>query len=717
MIEPELRRELLAAFEAEYREHLRAIRTMLDDGPLSGASLRDVFRRAHSLKGAARAVDLPQVEDIAHMLESLLAKAVERGEPLPPADAAAVSRGLDGIEARMRAPNAPEPADEPLPAAPGFDTNAGPDATLRVPATEIDGLAETLHALSEAVLDRERSRDGLAEAASEIRELLALWDSPAVSAAAASPVFVEFEQGLRQLARRQSGRSRSMRALDDRLDQAVGSLQAGLERIALVEADSVFGPLAGMARELGREAGAELRVRLQGMALRAERRVLQALRDPAIQLLRNAVSHGLQTSTGPGGPAGGLLSIVLSLALHAGRLELRVEDDGAGPDLGRIEAIARGRGLLPFDGTAAVLDEPALLALTFAPGFSTASGLDRLSGRGMGLSVVAEAARRLDGTVTLQRRPEGGTVVLLSVPLAARRQPLLLVETAGSLFGLPGEAVQRLVLVDPERIDRPQGRPLVRLAGAADGEAKDEAAHEENRDILPLTWLATLLDPQTPWGVPAGSARLPCVLLAARGRRCLVVVERLHDVRTLLVRAPDLIGLDRRLVAGIAQEGNGRPVLVLEPDTVLDRLLSATLRAPPAENPARAVGRPASPATILVVDDSITTRTLEKTILQAQGYRVLVAVDGLAALDVLRTAQWEVDVVVADVEMPQLDGFGLLAAMRDDPRLAGIPTLLMTSRNQQADIRRGLELGARAYIAKQDFDQGLLLATIAQMLP
>lgn len=701
MSEAELRRELLDAFEAEYREHLQAIRTTLEREAVAGAALRDVFRRAHSLKGAARAVDLRQVEEIAHGLETLLHQAVERGGPLAADDATTVARGLDAIEARMREAEGPgagdaagaaaEPDPEPPPVPPAAE------ATLRVSAAEFAALAEIVHGLSDAALGRRRDGEDAAEAA-EVRALLALWESPELEHAAADPACVEFERRLRQLSRRLSLRRRGRGELDERLDQSVAALQAQLERIALVEAGSVLGPLAGMARELAREQGGELVIRLRGMDLLAERQVLQGLRDPAIQLLRNAVSHGLQPGrTTP-------LQVELSLALQVGRLELRVEDDGPGPDLGRIERVARERGLLP-GGSDAEPDEATLLAVAFEPGFSTAAGIDRLSGRGMGLSIVAEAARRLHGTATLRRGAAGGSVVLVSVPLAARRQTLLLVEAGDALFGLPDDAVERLLLVDATQVVRPDGRPLLRVV-----EAGTEAG-----GLAPVAWLAALLG-RSGEGVGAAHSRLSGALLAVRGRRCLVVVERLRDVRTLLVRAPDLVGIDRRLVAGLATDGEGRTVLVLEPHA----LLAALLDAPPpavAAIPLAAAARPAAPATILVVDDSITTRTLEKTILQAQGYRVMVAVDGLAALDALRTAQWEIDVVVADVEMPRLDGFGLLAAMRDDPRLAGVPTILMTSRNQQADIRRGLELGARAYIAKQDFDQGTLLSTIAQLLP
>ncbi len=723
MDEPELRRELLAAFEAEYREHLHAMRAALDAGPVSGAALRDVFRRAHSLKGAARAVELPEVESIAHGLETLLYRAVERDAALPADAAATVARGLDSIEARMRAPDAAPPAAAGPDGAAG--SAAAPDllppadqALLRVQAAEIDHLGEAVHAWSDAMQQQDRVRTVLARTEAELRALVRLSETGTPG---------ELDLRLRELSRQVSAERRSGAARDWQLDQAAQAVRSGMERVTLVGADSVFEPLAGMARELAREQGDEVAVRLSGLALRAERRVLQALRDPAIQMLRNAVSHGLRRVAAAQDRDGAARAeIGLSLRSRRGRLELAVTDNGAGPDLPAIAATARARGLLAADAPAP--DEAQLLALVFEPGFSTAAAVDRLSGRGMGLSIVAEAAHRLHGTARMRCRRDRagrirGTELLVSVPLAARRQVLLLVEAGGHVFGLPANAVARLLRVPPAAVQRLENRPVARLPeGALPEGALPEGALPEDalpERLLELGALARLLDGSDALRDP--DRVLPVAVLSGSGGRFGLVVERLREVRSLLVRAPELVGLDRELVAGMALVEQGRPVPVLEPDALVARLRAA-LPAVPADAPAPAgeASRPeaARPqATILVVDDSITTRTLEKTILQAQGYRVLIAVDGMEALGMLRTAQWEVDVVVADVEMPRLDGFGLLAAMNADPRLRGIPTVLMTSRSAESDVKRGLELGARAYIAKQEFDQGRLLATIGQLLP
>jgi two-component system chemotaxis sensor kinase CheA len=208
-------------------------------------------------------------------------------------------------------------------------------------------------------------------------------------------------------------------------------------------------------------------------------------------------------------------------------------------------------------------------------------------------------------------------------------------------------------------------------------------------------------------------------LLRAGGGRLALGVDRLHDVRALLVLPAPAFGADPGLIAGTAVLPGDVPVLVLDPEGLAARAATSAglspgtmAQAPRSTTAPRAAAR----ATILVVDDSITTRTLEKGILEAAGYRVVVCVDGQDALDRLRAEIEPINLVLADVEMPRLDGFGLLKALRADTRFARLPTILMTSRGDEADVARGLDLGADAYLTKQTFDQRQLLDTIGQLL-
>lgn len=500
-----------------------------------------------------------------------------------------------------------------------------------------------------------------------------------------------------ELVRRQAG-------VAGAVEGAAARVRVQAERLALVPAETVFGGFARFLREAAREQGRDIDVSERGLDLPVDRGMLQALKDPVLHALRNALSHGAETPEarlGAGKPAA--LGVVFEIGIRGGRLVIGIHDDGRGPDLPAIEAAARRRGLLADDDPA---DAGTLLALVFEPGFSTARSVDALSGRGFGLSVVADAVRALRGSVRLEPRLPFGTSVTMSLPLSAARRAMLLAEAGGSTYALPGAAVSRLIRVERAALGQALGRPVVRCPGP---DGKDIA--------LPVFTLAELV------GLAAPAARegpLTVVLLRAEGRVCAVSVERLHDVRTLLVLPAPPIGADAGLVSGTVILPGDRPALVLDPEGLAARAGEASFGPAPEGSAAGAVPRGTMPgprrSTILVVDDSITTRTLEKGILEAAGYRVVVCVDGQDALDRLRAEVEPVDLVVADVEMPRLDGFGLLGALRADERFARLPVILMTSRGDAEDVARGLELGADAYLTKQKFDQRGLLDTIGQLL-
>ncbi|WP_159995959.1 response regulator [Roseomonas sp. 18066] len=729
----DFRQELLAAFGIEHQEHLGAIRAALAAaGRGQVFDLRDVFRRAHSLKGAARAVDLPVVEELAHRLEAVFTAVGEAGLSLDAAAIAAIQLGLDGIEGYVAAlAGAPEPAPpeaalraldglvampapppsaspaEPAPAAApepaAVSAEPGPAIEyLRVPAAQVEALAGAVHALSDSLGRQAGLEAGLRGLEAAMRGLRRDWEGLAGLGGKRAE---EFGRGLGRLSRELGQLARAQREAAWTAEAAAAQLRREAGRISLVPAETVLGSLGRMARELARDAGQPVAVRLEGLSLQADRRVLQALKDPVTHLLRNAVSHGLdrpaeRARRGKAEQA----EITLALEARGGLLVLRVADDGRGPDLARIEAVAIQRGLLPARD-AATPPPPAeqLLSLVFEPGFSTAEAVDRLSGRGIGLSVVAEVARSLRGTARLRPRFPWGAEVEIAVPFSAARQPLLLVEAGGQSYGLPSHGVERLLRLPASALETVEGQAVLRI-------------ETEGRDVIaPVMALPVLLgDPAMP--IPVEGGHVKAVLLRSGDRRCAVAVDALHDLRELAVEALALPGVDPALVTGVTQPEGALPALVLSPEGLVARWLrdAGQLAGAGLSLAAAPQARPA--ATILVVDDSITTRTLEKSILEAQGFRVLLSVDGLDALTLLRGGDVPVDLVVADVEMPRMDGFGLLQALKTDPRLAAIPVILMTSRADPADIRRGLDLGAGAYITKQKFDQRELLATIGQML-
>jgi two-component system chemotaxis sensor kinase CheA len=262
----------------------------------------------------------------------------------------------------------------------------------------------------------------------------------------------------------------------------------------------------------------------------------------------------------------------------------------------------------------------------------------------------------------------------------------------------------RLLRLGSDALESVEGRPVARI---------DIGGQDVVVPVIPLSALTG--NPNAP--MPAEAGTVKAVLIRNGLRICALAVNSFHDVRTMLIGEVQAIGLSA-MVSGTVLLENEVPALVLSPELLVEhwvrnesQLVAGGLGlaswAPERERQAR---------TILVVDDSITTRTLEKSILEAQGYRVLLSVDGIDALSVLRSGDAMVDLVIADVEMPRMDGFGLLQAIKTDPRLSPVPVILMTSRAAPEDVRKGLDLGASAYITKQKFDQRELLATIGQVL-
>ncbi|TGD93874.1 hybrid sensor histidine kinase/response regulator [Methylobacterium nonmethylotrophicum] len=762
----DIRQLLLAAFDAEHREHLAAIRAALAEAEAGRpADWNDVFRRAHSLKGAARAVDLPAVEEVAHRLEALFDRVVQGRAGLDRATAGVVDLALDRIEGLVAGlPETPEPAapadaiaaldaclsGAPIPAAqpappltakpaPELPADRAPEpapaqagpqdgavAYLRVASDQIENLSKAVHDLTAALQGQEtigaavaglesgaralrRSVDTVQGRTGEIVALARRLREAGDPAGAALDGFVDrvrrLDGDLRGVIRGISALARVQSRSTGAVDAALRRLRDESDRLLLVPAETVFGGYGRMVREIAREAGLAVEVRLQGLDLQVDRGLLQALKDPVLHALRNTISHGAESPDArrdAGKPEA--LSVTLSVASRGSQLVVTIRDDGRGPDLARIRETGRRQGLVA-PGSEPETD--AILDLVFAPGFSTAAAIDRIAGRGMGLSVVAEAARSLRGRASLRPAEPYGTEVTIAVPLSAARQPVLLVEAAlrpgeaAQTFGIPSGAIAGLLRLKERDLASVTGEPAARI-------------NQGGRDVVvPLVPLASLLGSGVA-PLPLRDGLVRAVLLRCGTSHCAVAVDRLLDVRVLLVGPAPPVGGDPALMSGTVMLADESPAIVLDPEGLCARARTGGLVAaapmPAAERRMKRV------PTVLVVDDSITTRTLEKSILEAHGYRVFVCVDGQDALDRLRRDGGDVDLVVADVEMPRLDGFGLLQAVKADPGLTRLPVILMTSRGDPADIRRGLDLGADAYITKQKFDQRELLDTIGQLL-
>jgi two-component system chemotaxis sensor kinase CheA len=727
----DIRQKLLATFQIEHRDHVEQIRSLLamiekTSGQPAGLQLEEAFRRAHSLKGAARAVDLRPVEGLAHRMETLFSRVRQGVLPLDKAATGVVQQVLDATEDCVTALNQDRPAPSFELALHAIERLLGmePEATItgepeapsipafhpvemvRITTRNFDGLLRSagglltesqhqdqitlkLNGMTREIARVEKESERLRRiAAGALRR-----SDPRRELSRLSNSLDSMEQEVRSLSRQ----SNDLRRVQQRSAWTMRNLGRQLQRdvwqARMVPAESLLEGYRKMVRDLARDQSKEIELRATCSGVHADRRVLEALKDPLMHVLRNAVSHGIETPrerSAKGKPTSGLLT--LRVDTQGQRLTIDVQDDGCGIDFSRVAEVAVRDGIVT-ESEAARSSPRELTRILFRPGFSTSRSVTELSGRGMGLSVVYEAVRRLQGDLDLQPADGGGTIIHLSVPLSITTHKLLLVRCAGHLLGIPIHGVERLHRVRRSSVETVEGKPAI----------------ISNHRPVPLLGLRQLL------GLEHSSAFtdpeiLRVLVVRSGSRRAAILVDEFLWETDAVIQDLGPAASSARISSGVLLE-DGAIAFVLNPM----ELLESSSHTPTLSfaKPLEPAGKKTAPS-ILVVDDSMTTRTLEKSVLEAHGYRVRVAVDGMEALAVLRAET--ADLVIADIEMPRLNGFGLLEAMKKDQSLARIPVIVVTSLERREDQERGLALGADAYIVKRKFDQEELLAVIRQIL-
>jgi len=732
------RQRVLLAFQSEQQEHLAGLRSTLEKaahGALNEVELNEMLRLAHTLKGGARISGLPPIETLSHRLESIFARVKSGALSFDPAVMETVNLTLNAIEDWMAAlaagktPAEPSQAFEaltnllgpdggaiatqvsPAEAAPSVSapaTAAGQFDTVRLNAEHLDRLLRSSGQLVTESLRQDQVSRALAELSHDIDEIDREWESVReVSAAhlhrlSATPEFtrvLHYLEFVERQARIISRQARQVHALQQRSSRSVRvlgqELQENVRKARMMPAEGVFGVFRKMVRDVAKDENKRIEFRVTGLEVQADRMVLQALKDPVMHMLRNAISHGIETN-GQRKLAGKAEVGCVSLQIEAvgNRLTIRVDDDGRGLDLSRIAEVGVRKGLLtPADASTRSPEE--LSALIFQPGFSTAKAITDLSGRGMGLSVVYEAVSRLQGEVRTAPKAGPGMCLVISVPLSISTHRLLLVSSQGQTFAVPSSGIQRLIRIKLTDVETVEGKPLVVW---------------ENQSV-PLVSLAQVL------GIGGGSefavegTQLSVMILKSGTRRLAVAVDAFLAEREAIIKNLDGPVADISVLGGGIMLEDGSVALVLNTGELIETF--KPVYAPPIAKTGETTLEE-KVSTVLVVDDSFTARTLEKSILEVHGFNVIVAIDGSEALSKLRSE--EIDLVISDIQMPRMDGLTLLQEMKKDERFARLPVILVTSMNRAADQERGLALGADAYLVKQRFDHQNLLDTIKQLL-
>ena len=760
----ELLRELIHTFRAEAAEHLQSLNMALlalevrPEETQRQRLVKEAFRVAHSLKGAARAVGFDQVEKLAHGMENVLQHARDAQQYLEPAACDMLYEALDAVQhildgqtpameallerlqgvselpegPRLAPPAGPSMAVQPAPRtltqtarvvissvevaavaaesstpAPRTATmtleeaavsaRASGEESIRVTISKLDALMAQVGELLVSRMNAEQRSAEIQALRGHLEAWPRLWREistllPLLEGSAGQQLADRLSRYQQQFASANSDIARFDQRLHHdtlRLGVIASQLQESVRHVRMVPFETLVPLLQRTVRDAAHREYKQAALVVEGGAIELDKKVLETIKDPLIHLVGNAVSHGIETPevrAATGKPPEGRIALVLQQ--RGAEVRISVRDDGGGFDLHRLrQASAQHAGF--------VLDEYAstseIIEIAFQPGVSTAGNVTSLSGRGIGLDIVRQRVESLQGRIEVESTPGEGTTIDLLVPVSLTITRALLVQAGAERYMLPLLSVEKIVRVQ-ERFTV-QGQEMLRL---------DERT-------LPLLPLAGLLE--RPSAAGRASAGLAVIMAVAEQRIALQVDDVLTE-QELAVKPLGWPLLRVRNVAGAALLADGTPVIVLNAADLLRAARAARRSAQPAAPRPAQTGR--RTAHLLVVDDSITTRTLEKSILESAGYTVSTAADGEQAL--LRLKEAPIDLVVSDVEMPNMDGIALTRALRAQEATRDLPLILVTALETREDRERGMLAGANAYIVKRGFDQAELLRTVEKLV-
>jgi chemotaxis protein histidine kinase CheA len=743
--------KFLARFIDEAREHCSRLSEgllNLESSPGDAELVNALFRSAHTIKGSSRMMKLGGVTELAHRMEDVL-DAVRGGslEAAPPV-CDVLFRGLDALGRMLEAmaggeasPEAPaelcrelaqtaQPAPEanapvsdqsdqsdrsdrsdkpekpdgsglPQPqvaacAAPevGGALEKHPAAAkdrpveyLRINAAKLDDLIKLM---GEIVSQHNRYRRDIASLR-EIERSVArhLKTVSELSGTDSDQQALAEAGGALQLSLRQAVRGMQDASLLQ--EHLVGDLQQSSLTLRMQPLSTVFDPLRRTVRDLAHEVGKEVDFVVDGGDTELDRKIIDRIGDSLLHMIRNSLDHGLESGeerSAAGKPAKG--TIALSAYYDSGCVTISLSDDGKGLSADKIGQKALAKGLLTESALQA-MSRAEVTNLIFLPGFSTSPIITDISGRGVGMDVVRKSVvDELRGSIVIETREGEGTTFLLRLPLNLAVFPLFLLSVGGKTCALPATSMVEMLSIRQEEIIDIVNKRAIRL----------------REQIIPVEELAAIV------GVKRGprtGCEVTVVVIRDGEEKLGLLVDAIVGREEMVVKSLPRHLKELRLVSGATIGERDSIINVLHPPEIirLAREIAQPRQRPHGEAPRK-------DSTVLVVDDSINTRELEQSLLEAYGYKVVTAEDGEDAW--LKSRGTRFDLVITDVEMPRLDGFSLTERLRSDPEYGGVPVIIVTSREKVEDKKRGIAVGANAYIVKGAFDQSNLLDTVRSLI-
>jgi two-component system, chemotaxis family, sensor kinase CheA len=673
-------------FRIEARELLEGLNQAvldLEQGERGKDLVGRVLRLAHTLKGASRVVKQPGVAELAHSIEDAFAPYRDGNAKIPQECTNRTLGMLDMIAAKVASLDSPSAEPKSETQRPAAEESF---ETVRVEIEEMDTLLDGVSEASVQIVALRREVATLGQALMLADNLLG--DVALQHGAEASATIAKARRTAEELCNHLERLNRNFAAGIDQVETEFRQVRDATNRLRLLPAATVFPPLERAVRDAAQSLGKEVRFESVGGTSRLDAHVLAALRGALPHVVRNAVAHGIEPQherAAAGKPRQG--RVEMRVERRGNRVAFICSDDGRGIDLEAVRRAAVRRGLVAASDAASLgLEE--VVQIIMKAGITTMSTVDEVSGRGIGLDVVRETASRLKGEVSVRSETGKGTSLEICVPVSLSSLTALEVDAGGTIAALPLDAVRQTVRVADHDI--------------ASSAEKDSIVYEGK--VIPFLALARALNNKT----MAESKRhfWSAVIVEASCGVAAIGVDRLLGTTSVVVRPlPSLTAADP-IVAGASLDAEGNPQLVLDPEGLV---ATAFLERAPVVD-----GAPVKRACVLVIDDSLTTRMLEQSILESAGYEVDLATSGEEGIEKARGKQYGLFLV--DVEMPGMDGFEFVSRTQADASLRTVPAILVTSRSAIEDRRRGEQVGARGYVIKGEFDQVYLLRLIREFM-
>ncbi len=727
-------REYIPSFIESAREHIDAINQGLlhfeKEGSADSESLSRISRNAHSLKGAAMTMGLGNITSLCHHMEDIIREIreqrmetdpetfdvlfqtndvisamVERLSHSPVEDTTQLNGLLERMEALLPTSGESLPS-HPIPQKMSriYETPLGKTAynTVRVPTEKVDrflNIAVELVILRNQMQSLLDQLDMTGTSQKKEQKLLNVMEENFSDTSVSQK---PFHFALQELILQQRKGHQFVEQFGGNfqeslevLKQLVTETQQLVMDIRMLPVSMLFNAFSRPVRDLARQKNKKVELIIQGEETRIDKRAIEELSDPLMHLLRNAIDHGIeypeerkQRSKEETG------KIILRAFQDIDKVIIEIMDDGRGIDKEQIKKKALEKGFLSEDHAKRLIDDE-VFDLLFLQGFSTAAMVTELSGRGVGMEVVKDNVENLNGSVEITSDPGERTKITISLPLTLATTRAFLVRCSGHTLAIPVFSAVQVLRISPDSILIAKGREAVYLMG----------------EMVPCERLDLTLSFPKPEKVDT-DGKLSLILLRHSGKKIAFQVDEVVGVEEIVIRN---LGTHLRrlpIFSGSSILGTGEIALIID----VPRLFTTAQIKAGNKFLERSASfeKKAIRQRILLVEDQMTTRLLEKSILEASGFEVETAVDGLAAINMLEENQY--DLVITDVQMPRMDGFTLTATLKNDDRFSHLPVIIVTSLESEAEKTQGLQAGADAFLLKKSFNQELLIQTIKTLI-